>query len=76
MILLELIFPEQDKRLFLSADRSVTVGELKGFVRRFFDLKNSRILFVTGTDPKDEMTLFEAGFFTGTGVIICECTES
>ena len=75
MILIELIFPDRKKRLFLTADKCATVGELTGFIRRFFGLKNDRILFMTGTDPTDEMSLLEAGFHTGTGVMICECSD-
>ena len=76
MILLELIFPEQDKRLFLTVPGTVSVGEFVRFLKGFFKIKNSRILFMTGTDPTDEMSLFEAGFHTGTGVMICEHTYS
>ncbi|MBR4574117.1 MAG: hypothetical protein IKO16_04340 [Lachnospiraceae bacterium] len=48
------------------------MGEFEEFLNDFFELKNSRILMMTGRAVSDEMSLFEAGVHTGTGVMICE----
>lgn len=72
MILIELIFPERNKRLFLTTEESISVGEFEEFLNDFFELKNSRILIMTGRTVSGEMSLFEAGVHTGTGVMICE----
>ena len=72
MLLLELIFPEQNLRLFSTVEGSVSVEEFRRFIEGFFELKNTCILFDGSLIEDDGKSLLEAGAHTGTGVMICE----
>ncbi len=71
MISLELILPEENKRLCVRVRETLKVGDLKRFLRRSFGINNSSILLLTGKkNVSDDMSLTEAGMFMGSGVII------
>ena len=71
MISMELVIPEQDRRLCVRADESMKIGEFKKKIGEFSGNKNNRILLFTAQDPvTDEMTLTEAGLCNGSGVMI------
>ena len=69
---MELIFPARNRRLFLSVSGAVTIGELKQFLKRNFEINNASILIMAGGNHNDETSLTRAGAHTGTGVMICE----
>ena len=71
MISIELILPTMQKRLCMTVRESTSVGEFKKYLRRFFDIKNDCIFMLTACERiTDDMSLSEAGMFTGSGVII------
>ncbi len=73
MISLELIFPVQDKRVCMRVKKSMSVGDLKKFLRDNFKINNDCIYLLTPKENiSDEMTLSEAGMCTGSGVIISD----
>ena len=73
MISLELIFPIQDKRVCMRVKESMTVGDLKRFLRDNYKINNNCIYILTPKENvPDEMTLSEAGLCTGSGVIISD----
>ncbi len=71
MISIELIFPERDLRLWALADTSVPVGVFREKIRHFFGIKNGSIFFISSENNiRDDMTLKEAGLYTGAAVVI------
>ncbi len=71
MISLELIDKKDQKRLFIRVDEMTKIGELKSFLRVNFKTDNSSILMQdTHKKVTDDMTLTEAGLYTGSGVMI------
>ena len=71
MIALEIILPTANKRLCMTVAETTKIGELKKYLRDFFEIKNGRILMLSaGDDVPDEMSLAEAGLYTGSGVVI------
>ncbi|MBQ6319095.1 MAG: hypothetical protein IJI23_04850 [Lachnospiraceae bacterium] len=49
----------------------MTVKEFKCFLSRFYKVKYDKILMITSEkNVTDDMTLAEAGMYTGSGVII------
>ena len=71
MIALELILPTRNKRLCMTVGETTTVGEFKKYLRQFFDVNNERIFMLSGQDiTSDDISLSEAGMYTGSGVII------
>lgn len=71
MIALELILPTRNKKLCMTVGETTSVGEFKKYLRHFFDVNNERIFMLSGTEiTSDEISLSEAGMFTGSGVII------
>ena len=71
MISIELILPTIQKRLCMTVRESISVGEFKKHLRRFFNIKNDCIFMLTQREIiSDDMSLTEAGMFTGSGVII------
>lgn len=71
MISLELILPEEDKRLCMRVRETTKVGDLKGFLRRSFGINNDSILLLTNRkNVSDDMSLTEAGMYMGSGVIV------
>ena len=73
MISLELIFPIQDKRVCMRVKESMSIGDLKKFLRNNFRINNDCIYLLTSKEiVSDDMTLSEAGMCTGSGVIISD----
>lgn len=71
MISMELIDKKEKKRLYIRVDEMTKIGELKRFLRKNFGINNSSILMQeTHQNVTDDMTIIEAGFYTGSGVII------
>ena len=71
MISIELIFPLQGKRLCMRIDRKTTVGDLKRYLRESFKVTDDKIfLLSTSKAVTDDMTLEDAGMYTGSGVLI------
>ena len=73
MISIELIFPLRDKRVCMRVEESLPVGELKSYLRKNLKINNDCIYLLTPKENvSDEMTLYEAGMRTGSGVIISD----
>ncbi len=71
MISIELIIPDEDKRLCVRVGEDMTVKEFKCFLSRYYNVKYDRILMLTSVNHvSDDMSLAEAGMYTGSGVII------
>ena len=71
MISIELIFPQKGKRLCMRVGKKTLVGDLKKYIRTFFGVGAGNIFLLTGKeDVSDDMTLEEAGMYTGSGVVI------
>lgn len=71
MISIELIFPVQQKRVCVRVNETTHVGEFKRYLARFYKVKYDCILMLSNNkNVTDEMTLSEAGMFTGSGVVI------
>ena len=55
----------------MTVRESTSVGDFKKYLRRFFDIKNDCIFMLTQRELiSDDMSLSEAGMYTGSGVII------
>ena len=71
MISIELILPEKGKRLCMRVGETTSVGELKRYLRSSFKVKNESIFILSPKESiTDDMTLKEAGMYTGSGVLI------
>lgn len=71
MISIELILPKENKRLCVRVGEKMSVKEFKCFLSRFYNVKYDKILMITSEkNVTDDMTLTEAGMYTGSGVII------
>ena len=73
MISIELILPEKGKRLCMRVGEETSVGELKRYIRSSFGVKNENIFMLASKEIiTDDMTLSEAGMYTGSGVLITD----
>ena len=71
MISIELIFPTKGKRMCMRVVETTSVGDLKRYLTTFFGVKNEDIFILTSDENiSDDMTLSEAGMYTGSGVLI------
>ena len=71
MILLEIIFPAEKKRLFLTTDESMTIRDFKKNLSRKLSINNKRIHLIRATkNVSDDMTIGESGMYNGSGVVI------
>lgn len=71
MISIELIIPKEDKRLCVRVAGKMKVKDFKSFLSRCYSVKTEEILMLTPVKHVTaDMTLLEAGMYTGSGVII------
>ena len=71
MISIELILIGSNKRLCMTVDETTKIGDFRRYLRRFFGIKNECILILSEQEKiTDEMSLSEAGMYTGSGVVI------
>ena len=65
MISIELIFPLKDKRLCVRVDESISIGEFRSKLCKFFNVKNEGIFMLTIPESvSDDISLSEAGMYT------------
>ncbi len=71
MIAIELILIGSNKRLCMTVSETTKIGEFRRYLRNFFGITNECILILSDRkDVTDDMSLGEAGMYTGLGVVI------
>lgn len=71
MILIEVLVPEMNKKLYTRVCPDITIGELAGKMGRIFRMKSPAIT-ILGINKKisEELTLDDIGIKNGAGVLV------